>query len=288
MKRLLATLAIGFVVLAACGSDDEPVTAGDDPTGDDPAGDVSTFDIEDPGEYRATEITEDGAPRPLVEGTTLTVRFENGEVSASAGCNHLGSMYEIGDGVLRIEGMAGTEMGCDPERHDQDAWIADLLSSGPTVEPTDDGFVLSTETTTVRFVDREIAEPDADLVGTTWIVNGFLDGETAMSSAPPREEGFLRFEENGFVTGHDGCNRFGFAEGAAPDEAGSDLGLRYEVDGDRITLEGDTVQTLIDCDDEYVERFRAVLTGPVAYEIEASSLTLLVDDGRGVTLTAEE
>ncbi len=282
MKRLLAILATGFVVMAACGSDAAPVTAGDDP-----AGDAIGFDLEDPGEYRATEITEDGVPRPLVEGTTLTVWFTNGEVSVSAGCNHLGSVYEIDDGVLRIEGMGGTEMGCDPERHDQDAWIADLLSSGPIVEPTDDGFVLSTETTTIRFVDRQIAEPDADLVGTTWIVNGFLDGETAMSSAPPREEGFLRFEENGFVTGHDGCNSLGFAQGAAPDGSGRDLGLRYEVDGDRITFEGGPVQTLVGCEDEYTERFRAALIGTVTHEIEASSLTLLADDARGVMLTAE-
>ncbi|MGK2930306.1 MAG: hypothetical protein ACSLFO_12095 [Acidimicrobiales bacterium] len=50
---------------------------------------------------------------------------------------------------------------------------------------------------------------------------------------------------------------------------------------------GLVVQTLIGCEDEYGERIRAVLTGTVTHEIEASGLTLVADDGRGVMLTAE-
>ncbi len=46
---------------------------------------------------------------------------------------------------------------------------------------------MTSSDTVVRFLDREVAEPDRELVGTTWHVDGFADGDdpesTAMSSS---------------------------------------------------------------------------------------------------------
>lgn len=280
MKRTLIVVCL-VLVLAGCGSDEEPVTAADEPR--EPAV------ILDPGEYRSAEVTEDGTARAMVDDAVIALRFTDGQLSATAGCNHLGATYSVEDGVLRLDELSSTDMGCDPERHQQDEWLADFLAAAPTVETSEDGFTLAGGRTSIRFVDLEFVEPDADLVGTTWTEAGFVDGETAMSMEPPRDgrRGTLRFEESGFVSGFDGCNRFGHGQGAAPDGSATDLGLTYEAVDDSIVFEGAVVGTMVRCDGEYAERFHAVLDGTITWEIEGSTLTLVAADGRGVTYTAE-
>ena len=280
MTRLLLLLLFGCaaLVLGACGDDDEQVGAGDDG----PPSTGASFEPE--GEYLSEEVTERGAVRPLVDGTRIALRFDGGVLGAHAGCNSLSGDYRLEGGVLRVGQMGGTEMGCDPERHDQDRWLMELLTAGPRLEPADDGFVLTSGDTVVRFVDREVADPDRPLVGTTWVVTGFIDGEVAMSTTGAGDPGQLVFEDNGLVTGHDGCNGFGY--GSSPGEEPE--GLAYRVEGGSITFEGAAVTTDMACPDRQddVERFHAVLAGTVEFEIEASSLTIMAPDGRGVTYTA--
>jgi heat shock protein HslJ len=277
--RLLAALALAGVALAACGDDDADVASGDGPPGGVPLA----------GEYLSVEVAEGGMVRPLVPGTQIRLTFDDGAVGASLGCNHLGGTYRLDGDVLVVDELSTTDMGCDPPRHDQDQWFADLLASRPTVALAGDTLTLSSGDTVVVLRDREVADPDRELVGTTWEVDGFLEGAgpdgTAMSMAV-ETPGILDLRDDGLVTGHDGCNGFGFAapEGEDPD------GLRYEVDGDRITFTGDPVSTLIGCDDlqDYVGRYWVVLSGTVSWSIEADRLTLLGDGGRGVTYRARE
>jgi heat shock protein HslJ len=278
--RLLALLAV--VVLVACGDDDGPVTAGDSSTV--PGGQPLA------PHYVSVEVTEREAPRPLVEGTDIQLRFEETTVGASLGCNSMSGPYRLEGEVLVVaEGLATTEMGCDPPRHEQDEWFAGLLTSRPTLAVDGDELTLTAGDTVVRFVDREVAEPDRELVGTTWEVDGFADGDgpddTAMSFGIP-EPGQVRFEENGFVTGADGCNGFGYGE--ISDEQTE--GLRYEVDGDRVVFTGNAAQTLIACPDldEYVERFWSALTGTASWSIDADRLRLVGPDGRIVTFRAAD
>jgi heat shock protein HslJ len=268
--RLLA-LFVTAAVLAACGDDDESVD-----TGDAAAGLAA--------EYTSVEVTEAGAPRPLVAGTAISLRFDEGRVGASLGCNQLGGPYD-GDRLL-VEDLSMTEMGCDPERHAQDEWFAGVLQSEPTVVVDGDTMTLTSGETVIRFVDREVAEPDRELVGTTWEVDGFADGQdpddAAMSVAVDRPA-TVRFEEDGFVMGHDGCNDFGTGE-----VDGTQDGLRYELDGDQLVLSGAPVRTQVACPDvaEHVDRFWAALTGTATWSVDADRLTLVGEDGRVVTFRA--
>lgn len=276
--RVLAALALAGVVFAACGDDDADVASGDGP----PTG------VPLAGEYLSVEVTESGAVRPLVPGTQIRLTFDGTSVGATLGCNHLGGTYRLDGDVLIVDELSTTDMGCDPSRHDQDQWFADLLSSRPTLAVGGDTLTLTGGGTVVVLRDREVADPDRELVGTTWEVTGFLEGTgpdgTAMSAG--ERPGILELRDDGLVTGHDGCNGFGFAgaEGEDPD------GLRYEVEGDRITFTGDPVSTLIGCDDlqDDVGRYWVVLSGTVTWSIEADALTLLGDGGRGVTYRAVE
>ena len=64
-------------------------------------------------EWLSTAVTEDGADRPLVDGTRIRLSFTDGELAASAGCNTMGGAYRIEEGLLVVEGGGMTEMGCD-------------------------------------------------------------------------------------------------------------------------------------------------------------------------------
>lgn len=276
--RLLALLA-SAALLAACGDDDAAVDAG----GGSPGGASAAL----AEEYLSLEVTEAGETRALVDGTAISLRFDDGQLGASLGCNMLGARYELDGDRLVVGELSSTEMGCDPERHAQDEWFADLLGSEPTLVVDGDVLTLTSGETVVRLVDRRVAEPDRALVGTTWEVDGFADGQepedSAMSMAV-EQPGIVRLEENGFVTGSDGCNSFGFSQ---TEGEGTD-GLRHDVEGDRVTFTGDAPSTLVACPDleEYTDRFWSALTGTATWSIDGDRLALVGEDGRVVTFRA--
>ncbi len=96
-----------------------------------------------------------------VAGTAIEMAFHDGVLSASAGCNRMVGPYHLeADGTswtLLIEGhgLAMTRMGCDPDRHAQDRWLAELLQARPTLRVQGDGGLSITDgTSTVSFVER--------------------------------------------------------------------------------------------------------------------------------------
>ncbi len=273
--RLLSAVCLIALLLAATGcGEDADVSADGEPTTTTQGGAGG-----DGTEYRSVAVTEDAAPRELVDDTVIALTLGPNEIGASLGCNHMSGDYELEDDVLVVGQLAMTEMGCPPERMDQDRWFAELLQSRPTLRSDGDTLVLAGATTTITFRERSVVDPDRPLVGTTWTVTGFVDGDVAMSMAVD-EPGTLELTEDGWVTGSDGCNGFGY---------GSDgSGLRYEVDGDTVTFSGDAVWTLKSCPDtaEYQQRYRAVINGTVRWAITADQLTLTAPDGRAVTFRA--
>lgn len=276
--RILLLVLATALALAACGGDDESVTAGAGP-GDAPLAD----------EYVSFEVTAGGEPRPLVEGTEIRLRFNDDQLSASLGCNQLSGRFHFDGTRLVVDGLASTEMGCDPARHEQDQWFADLLTSRPQLLISGDELVINDGYTTVLLRDAEASAPDRPLLDTTWEVEGFADGQDPEDSAMAfgvAQPGRVRFQDDGFVTGFDGCNQFG--TGQAPDDPVD--GLRYEVDGDQLAFSGTPVMTEVACPDltEYVDRFWAVLTGTATWSVDGDQLRLVGDDGQVVTFRAVE
>ncbi|HET9771205.1 MAG TPA: META domain-containing protein, partial [Acidimicrobiia bacterium] len=102
--------------------------------------------------FLSTSVTENGRPKPLVEGTRISLRFDGDRrhVGAQAGCNSMGGPASFEGGKLVVDDLATTEMGCDPPRHAQDEWVADFLTGRPTWAL--DGPVLTLETGTARIV----------------------------------------------------------------------------------------------------------------------------------------
>lgn len=253
-----------MLFLAACG---EPATPGAPPPDTDPLTGRT---------FLSTEVTVDGRPYELVPGTEISVRFhEDGRITANAGCNHIGGRFAVGDGTLRVSDLGSTGMGCDEPRHEQDAWLATFLKSGPTWSVDHHRLVLSTRDTEVVLLDREVAEPDRELVGPTWAVNSLLEGDGpngTASSLPADATATLVFDRSQVrISG--ACN-----SGSAA----------YTVSGDALRFER-PVLTRKGCEPELMavdEAIVEVLSGEATFEIDASRLTLTSSSGKGLSLIA--
>ncbi|WP_084671253.1 META domain-containing protein [Sporichthya polymorpha] len=278
-RGLMLPLAVLLVAgLAACGSD--AASSEPDPAagGSGPGPSAGTPD----GEFLSTSVTENGKPKKLVKGTSVSLRFADGAVSAQAGCNTMSGPVRFADGKLVVDDLAMTEMGCPGEgRHEQDQFVAAFLTARPAY--TYDGTTLDLSTDSVRMVfgPREQVQPDLPLEGTRWNVTHLTSGpardaaddpNAAVSAGMAPPKAFLEFAD-GRVTGNDGCNRlFGDAT----------------VSGDTITF-GPIATTKMACPGvEGTDRVLAVLTGDVTWKIDHRILTLTNAAGDGLQLEAEK
>ena len=212
--------------------------------------------------FLSTGVTEDGQDRPLVDGTRIRIGFNDGQLSANAGCNIFGGSYRLEGDRLIVEGGSMTEMGCDEERSAQDEWLFGLLGSQPTLSRDGDELVLTADDTVITLVDEEVAEPDVPLVGTTWTVESLITGD-AVSSVPAGAVSTFEFSEGGEVAVNTGCNQGGG---------------RFTVDGDRLAFV-DVAVTEMACDGPGGELEAAVLpilgADGLTFAIDSNTLTLM-------------
>lgn len=263
--RTTATLAVSLLLLlVACGESTTSAGSG----GGNPWG----------RHFLSVSVTEDAEDRPLVAGTRIRLSFrEDGSLGASAGCNSMGGQAEIRDGRLVLAGLSMTEMGCDPDRHAQDEWLAGFLTSRPRFHLDDSLLTLTGEETEIRLQDREVADPDRPLRGTRWEVDSVIEGD-AVSSVPEEAGAHLVFaaDSDGFG-GSTGCNQVGgraeIDEAAGTVTFGDVVTTKMACEDDRMQLEGDVLD---------------VVDGTVDYDIEAGRLWLRHPDGKGLGLQASD
>jgi heat shock protein HslJ len=154
-----------------------------------------------------------------------------------------------------------TEMACPEPRMSQDQWLINFLGSSPTFVLDGNNLTLTSGTTVVTLLDREVAEPDQPLVGPTWSLTTIVKGDVA-SSVPIGISASFIFADDGTFSFHDGCNSGGG---------------KYVVDGDHITF-SEVVQTEMACVGAAGQVEQAVLAvmnlnGSVAFAIDAGSLS---------------
>jgi heat shock protein HslJ len=156
-----------------------------------------------PRTYVVTSVTEHGRPRHLVPGTEIRIRFADGRVTLTAGCNTMSAGYQLEDSRLTLDTLATTEMGCDQARTDQDRWLAGLFDQ-PVQLVTGDEPTIVAGSTVLAMADRAAAHPDAPLIGTRWELDTIVAGDTA-SSVPAGQRASLRIEGR-TVRIQNGCN----------------------------------------------------------------------------------
>jgi heat shock protein HslJ len=207
----------------------------------------------------------------LVRGTRITLTFDDKTLSASAGCNSLSGAYRIDGDRLLAEQLGGTEMGCDPPRHAQDAWVAELLRSKPVLVNRGDTITLTSGTTALTLQDREVAQPDKPLVGTTWVVDTIIDNQMA-SSVPAGRPSTVVLPSRTRIEVYDGCNR---TSGAV------------EVGASSLTVVDLPASVRTNCPGPPGVVFATVLQGTVQFTIEGDRLTLTGRQGHGFGFHAQ-
>lgn len=91
-------------------------------------------------QWTLTTFSETGAERPVVEGSVVTLEFEEGgRAGGAGGCNSYGGTYQVEDGTLSFDQITSTLMACVDERvmQQEDAYFAALQTAGE-FEITDD------------------------------------------------------------------------------------------------------------------------------------------------------
>lgn len=244
----LAAIALAALV-AACGDDGSPVASG--------AADL------DGRQFVLTAAS--GFER--VAGTTVSIRFDDGNVGADAGCNSIGGPYRLDGSTLVVEGLAMTEIGCDPDRHAQDDALAELLTEQPTVTLDGDRLVIETSATRLELLDREVADPDRPLVGPTWTLDTIITGEAA-STVPGESTFTIRFDRDSSAIVVAGCN-----DAAVPYDSGpGDFPSAGEIQLGPATSSTD--RTCPEAERHLLE----VLSGEITYEIDVDRLTITNGD----------
>jgi len=143
----------------------------------------------------------------------------------------------------------------------QETWFIQLLSSQPTLAVDGDTLTVTSGDAVITMLDREVAEPDAQLVGPKWTVESIIMGETAVS-VPQGATAWLQFGADGRLSLNTGCN-----SGGGP----------YTADGATITF-GAIAMTKMACAGAAGQLEQAVMAvlnaRTVDYSIDAQTLTL--------------
>ena len=91
----------------------------------------------------------------LVDGTEVSLTFEDGNLSVQAGCNNTNGGYTITDGRLEVSTLAQTQMACQDDLQSQDQWLAAFLEAGPTVTLDIDELTLASDDITMVAVESD-------------------------------------------------------------------------------------------------------------------------------------
>jgi heat shock protein HslJ len=199
------------------------------------------------------------------EGAWMSFPAEN-ELSFSADCNSLGGTYSVDDDVFTLSEAYMTEMACDTDLMNEDSWFISFFEASPTLHFDGERLTFTGAEASLVFVDSEIVSPDQVFVGPTWIIDTFIDGDSA-SAYNLLEASIFAFDSDGNVAIFGGCNSGG---GTYTLDAGtlsfSDLsstymacdedimaaeahlfsvleesGLSTEIDGNRLTIMGSSL-----------------------------------------------
>jgi heat shock protein HslJ len=254
-----ALTAVAVVTVAACGDDeDDPAS---EPTSSEGSAPATTAGEEMPmGLDGRTFVVTAVEGYQLADGSTVRITFDDGLLVAEGGCNSMRGSYEASDGTLAVGELATTEMACEPDLMAQDEWLASFLSSRPGLELDGATLVLTGDDATLTLTDREVAEPDLDLVGPVWELETIVTADAA-SSVPGGAVATLTFQPDGTVQVDTSCNT-----GSAT-VAVTETQMQF----------GPLALTRKACDPDRTEVERlivAITIGPVDYRIESDLLTL--------------
>ena len=273
---LAALLAIALLAVA-CGSG-ETTSAGDgdgdgEGTGDDPS--PTAVD----GDWVLVDGTVDGRPLVLLDANPVTLELAGDQISGTAACNGYGGDFSLDGDALTLGPLAITEMACigDGVMELESAYM-DGLGRSDTMVADGDTLTVSGPDVTLGF-QRVAPTEAADLFGTTWVLDTFLDGDTASSTTGGTTQAILTLGPGDAFSAFTGCRQLA---GEAVFEGGT-LTLRFPTEGADVAEDG--------CDEADRQQDAAqvaVYEQPdLKVSIDGQRLTLLSAGGTGLSFVAQ-
>jgi len=146
---------------------------------------------------------------PAMDGflVDVSIRFEAGRVSGSTGCNRYTGSCTVGQGTLEFGSIGSTRMACPPAVMEVEADVFKRLGRSTRWE-------LEPATRTLTLLDREggqtlvfVGRPTT-LTGRRWLASGVNNGRGGVASLVVGTEIDALFDDDGRVTGSDGCTGY--------------------------------------------------------------------------------
>jgi len=212
---------------------------------------------------------------PVLSGSVVSARFDDGKVTGSAGCNQYGGDYVLNGTNLSVSSLIQTLKFCEePEGiMEQEARFMDLLGSATGCRIENDRLLLTDAAgaTTLTFVK----EAPAGLAGTSWTLTSLADENGTMVPALTGTTITVVFGADGRLGGSAGCNHYG---------------ADYATDGANLTIEP-AIRTEMYCSEpkgimEQEDRYLGLLANVTSYCVEGDRLILT--DREGADLLAFE
>ena len=204
-RSTLSVLAIASLLLSACG--DDTATSDDGVTGTTPNATLPSPDEGGSdsvaGNWILTAGSIDGVALALVDGWDVTLSVEQGELGGRAACNGYGGSVDVGNGTFVAGEMSWTEMGCEPAVMELEQSYLRALSAVTSFAVTSGVLMLTGPAAELRF-GPVAPVPEAEIVGTTWVLDTVIEGDAA-SNSPNSSAATLTLDADGTLTGSTGC-----------------------------------------------------------------------------------
>ncbi|HEY5889091.1 MAG TPA: META domain-containing protein [Acidimicrobiia bacterium] len=253
MKRT-ATVLVALALVSACG-EVRPIAEPLDPTGG----------------WQLVAGVVDGQTIIPIDSHPVTLNLEDGVIGGTSACNSYGGEYSVDGATITVGEIVMTEMACIPQEvmDLESQYLGGMMDvSSFAIDGTN--LVLSGDGVEFEF-EPEVAAPTAEMLGTIWVLETLISGETASSVAGERAT--LEFFSDGSFLGGTGCrNLSGNYVETATGVATTDL----------------TVAGL--CSDDLAAQDNSVVTlleGDYAVDVEGQSMTLTNSGDEGLVYRAE-
>jgi heat shock protein HslJ len=206
----------------------------------------------------------------LVEGTTITLAFDEETLSGSAGCNRYFGGYTLDENRIAIGGIGSTEMYCgEAGVMEQEQLYLSLLGEVASARMDGDTLTLFDADGVPGLIFERVQEKDplaTALPGTAWELGTIGSQDGTASSVLSGTTISLTFDAE-TLRGSAGCNRY----------FGS-----YEATGDQIAISG-IGSTKMHCGDagvmEQEQQYLAALGEISSFKFGSETLTFFDEEG---------
>jgi heat shock protein HslJ len=154
------------------------------------------------GEWQLHAGTNQGQAVPIVAGSRITLKVDGTQVGGTAACNQYGGKIHVSGTTISITELIQTEMACLDDRlmASESAYLG-ALPRVTAAGRNGDSLVLTGPEVELRF-DRVAPVANAELVGTTWILDSLISGDAVSSTVG---EATLELSDDGRISASTGC-----------------------------------------------------------------------------------